>query len=52
MLDTRRAAAGKALTRPELATILAYAKNSLYADLLVSKAPIATLLSSMLKYCA
>src|SRR5205085_8849648 len=34
-----RVLAGKALTRPELATILAYAKNSLYADLLVSKAP-------------
>ncbi|MBI4921720.1 MAG: NAD-glutamate dehydrogenase [Devosia nanyangense] len=34
-----RAAAGKALTRPELATILAYAKNALYADLLVTKAP-------------
>ena len=30
---------GEALTRPELATILAYAKNSLYADLLASKAP-------------
>lgn len=34
-----RAAGGKGLTRPELATILAYAKNSLYADLLASKAP-------------
>ncbi|MEO6014289.1 MAG: NAD-glutamate dehydrogenase [Devosia sp.] len=34
-----RAASGKALTRPELAVILAYAKNSLYADLLSSKAP-------------
>jgi len=34
-----RAAAGKALTRPELAVILAYAKNSLYADLLAGKAP-------------
>jgi glutamate dehydrogenase len=34
-----RAAAGKALTRPELATILAYAKNALYADLLVTGAP-------------
>ena len=34
-----RALAGKALTRPELATILAYAKNSLYADLLDSSAP-------------
>ena len=34
-----RALTGKALTRPELATILAYAKNSLYADLLTSKAP-------------
>jgi len=34
-----RALAGKALTRPELATILAYAKNSLYADLLTGKAP-------------
>ncbi|MEO8759176.1 MAG: NAD-glutamate dehydrogenase [Devosia sp.] len=34
-----RAASGIALTRPELATILAYAKNSLYADLLASKAP-------------
>jgi glutamate dehydrogenase len=37
-LDTR-ALGGKALTRPELATILAYAKNSLYADLLASRAP-------------
>jgi glutamate dehydrogenase len=34
-----RAASGKALTRPELAVILAYAKNSLYADLLEGKAP-------------
>ena len=34
-----RALAGKTLTRPELATILAYAKNSLYADLLDSRAP-------------
>ena len=34
-----RATSGKGLTRPELATILAYAKNSLYADLLVSNAP-------------
>jgi glutamate dehydrogenase len=34
-----RAAAGKGLTRPELATILAYAKNSLYADLLAGTAP-------------
>src|SRR5262249_20581969 len=34
-----RAASGKALTRPEIATILAYAKNSLYADLLTSPAP-------------
>ena len=35
----RRAATGKALTRPELATVLAYAKNALYADLLNSSAP-------------
>jgi glutamate dehydrogenase len=34
-----RALAGKALTRPELATILAYAKNSLNADLLAGAAP-------------
>jgi glutamate dehydrogenase len=34
-----RAQAGKGLTRPELATILAYAKNALYADLLKSTAP-------------
>jgi glutamate dehydrogenase len=34
-----RAASGKGLTRPELAVILAYAKNSLYADLLEGKAP-------------
>ena len=34
-----RASAGKGLTRPELAVILAYAKNSLYADLLDGKAP-------------
>ncbi|RYE11022.1 MAG: NAD-glutamate dehydrogenase [Hyphomicrobiales bacterium] len=34
-----RSAAGKGLTRPELAVILAYAKNSLYADLLAGKAP-------------
>jgi glutamate dehydrogenase len=32
-----RAATGKALTRPELAVILAYAKLTLYADLLESK---------------
>jgi glutamate dehydrogenase len=31
--------AGQGLVRPELATILAYAKNSLYADLLQSAAP-------------
>ncbi len=34
-----RAAAGKALTRPELAVILAYAKNTLRTDLLAGKAP-------------
>ena len=34
-----RADSGKGLTRPELSTILAYAKNSLYADLLDSPAP-------------
>jgi glutamate dehydrogenase len=34
-----RAQAGKGLTRPELATILAYAKNSLYADLLATGVP-------------
>ena len=34
-----RAAAGKGLTRPELAVILAYAKNALYADLLAGSAP-------------
>jgi glutamate dehydrogenase len=34
-----RAAAGKGLTRPELAVILAYAKNSLSAHLLAGKAP-------------
>ena len=34
-----RAAAGKGLTRPELAVILAYAKNALYADLLAGTAP-------------
>jgi glutamate dehydrogenase len=34
-----RAVSGIGLTRPELATILAYAKNSLRADLLASKAP-------------
>ncbi|WP_291385372.1 NAD-glutamate dehydrogenase [Devosia sp.] len=34
-----RAAGGKGLTRPEIAVILAYAKNSLYADLLGGKAP-------------
>ncbi len=34
-----RAASGRGLTRPELAVILAYAKNSLYADLLAGKAP-------------
>ncbi len=33
-----RAAAGKGLARPELAVILAYAKLTLYADLLESKA--------------
>ena len=32
--STRARTAGKGLTRPELATLLAYAKNSLYADLL------------------
>ncbi|MEO6396114.1 MAG: NAD-glutamate dehydrogenase domain-containing protein, partial [Devosia sp.] len=34
-----RAAAGRGLTRPELAVLLAYVKNALYADLLESKAP-------------
>src|SRR3569833_4720257 len=34
-----RADSGKGLTRPELSAILAYAKNSLYADLLDSPAP-------------
>jgi glutamate dehydrogenase len=34
-----RADSGTGLTRPELSTILAYAKNSLYADLLESTAP-------------
>jgi glutamate dehydrogenase len=34
-----RAASGKGLTRPEIAVVLAYAKNSLYADLLSGKAP-------------
>jgi glutamate dehydrogenase len=46
-----RAQAGKGLTRPELATILAYAKNSLYGDLLHSKAPDDPYLShELLKY--
>ncbi len=34
-----RAAAGQGLTRPELAVLLAYAKNSLFADLLDSEVP-------------
>ncbi|MEQ1901947.1 MAG: NAD-glutamate dehydrogenase [Devosia sp.] len=34
-----RAVAGRGLTRPELAVLLAYAKNALYAELLDSKAP-------------
>ena len=34
-----RAAAGYGLTRPELAVLLAYAKNALAADLLAGKAP-------------
>ncbi|HZY67192.1 MAG TPA: NAD-glutamate dehydrogenase [Devosia sp.] len=34
-----RAANGRGLTRPEIAVLLAYAKNSLYADLLGGKAP-------------
>ncbi|MDB5562713.1 MAG: NAD-glutamate dehydrogenase, partial [Hyphomicrobiales bacterium] len=34
-----RALAGKALTRPELAVLLAYAKNTVYADLLASPVP-------------
>ncbi|HEY4199689.1 MAG TPA: NAD-glutamate dehydrogenase [Devosiaceae bacterium] len=37
-LDTR-ALAGKPLTRPELAVLLAYAKLTLYADLLASAVP-------------
>jgi glutamate dehydrogenase len=37
-LDARMRA-GHGMTRPELATILAYAKNSLYADLLQSPVP-------------
>ena len=34
-----RLAAGRGLTRPELAVLLAYAKNALYADLLNSPVP-------------
>ncbi len=34
-----RAASGRGLTRPELAVLLAYAKNTLYADLLHSAVP-------------
>jgi glutamate dehydrogenase len=34
-----RAAAGQPLTRPELSVLLAYAKNTLYADLLKSSVP-------------
>jgi glutamate dehydrogenase len=34
-----RAAAGRGLTRPELSVLLAYAKNSLYAELLPSNLP-------------
>ncbi len=34
-----RAASGHGFTRPELAVLLAYAKNALYADLLESRAP-------------
>ena len=34
-----RAKAGQGFTRPELATLLAYAKNALFADLLDSPAP-------------
>ncbi|MGQ4273625.1 NAD-glutamate dehydrogenase [Terrihabitans sp. B22-R8] len=34
-----RAANGRSLTRPELAVLLAYAKNALYADLLESGVP-------------
>lgn len=34
-----RAASGRGLTRPELAVLLAYAKNTLYADLLTSNVP-------------
>ncbi len=36
---TSRAAGGRGFTRPELATLLAYAKNSLYADLVAGRAP-------------
>jgi glutamate dehydrogenase len=34
-----RLVTGRGFTRPELATLLAYAKNALYADLLAGKAP-------------
>jgi glutamate dehydrogenase len=34
-----RAASGRGLTRPELAVLLAYAKNAVYADLLKSTVP-------------
>ncbi|MEP7239282.1 MAG: NAD-glutamate dehydrogenase [Devosia sp.] len=34
-----RVAAGRGLTRPELATLLAYAKNTLETDLVLTKAP-------------
>ena len=34
-----RATAGRALTRPELAVLLAYAKNTVFADLLESRVP-------------
>ncbi len=36
---TERAVARQPFTRPELAVLLAYAKNTLYADLLASKVP-------------
>ncbi len=36
---SERASAGKPLTRPELAVLLAYAKNTLYAELLESDVP-------------
>jgi glutamate dehydrogenase len=48
---TQRAAAGRGLTRPEIAVLLAYAKNGLYATLLASPLPDnASLESELLAY--